>query len=129
MSIELDVSALVSGNDVADWAGSVDPLDALMNAIEAASDQDQMTWLTENGKRVAAVVPVDVAEAHEQWMASVLATGALAGPVAAIRRIVQERLIALGHPDMAAVVPASPGVLASYAGLLTDAEAGRRVRT
>lgn len=33
--------------------------DLLADAIDNASDQDRITWLTENGKRVAAVVPVD----------------------------------------------------------------------
>jgi hypothetical protein len=37
-------------------------LDRLRDAIDLASDQDRMTWLTSGGKRVAAIVPVDVAE-------------------------------------------------------------------
>jgi hypothetical protein len=32
---------------------------ALEDAIDLASDQDRMTWLVSNGKRVAAIVPVD----------------------------------------------------------------------
>lgn len=34
----------------------------LLDAIDLASDQDTVTWLTESGRRVAAIVPVDVAE-------------------------------------------------------------------
>jgi hypothetical protein len=37
-------------------------IDKINDAIDLASDQDQMTWLTENGKRIAAIVPVEVAE-------------------------------------------------------------------
>lgn len=48
--------------------------------------------------------------------------------MAELRRRVQERLTAAGHPDMAALVPADLAILASYAGLLTDAEAGRKAR-
>jgi hypothetical protein len=46
----------------------------LTDAIDAASSQDEITWLTENGKRVAAVVPVDVAEAHDAMIERVLST-------------------------------------------------------
>jgi hypothetical protein len=48
--------------------------DALYDAIDAASDQDTITWLTDGGKRVAAIVPVDVAEREEATIAAVLAT-------------------------------------------------------
>lgn len=34
----------------------------VQDAIDLASDQDQMTWLVSNGKRIAAIVPVDQAE-------------------------------------------------------------------
>jgi hypothetical protein len=34
----------------------------LQDAIDLASDQDQMTWMVSDGKRVAAIVPVDWAE-------------------------------------------------------------------
>jgi hypothetical protein len=44
------------------------------DAIEAAASQDGITWLTEGGRRVAAIVPVDVAEHHGQVIAEVLAT-------------------------------------------------------
>jgi hypothetical protein len=46
----------------------------IWNAFEAAASQDRITWLTEDGKRVAAIVPVDVAEAHEAMIADVLRT-------------------------------------------------------
>lgn len=34
----------------------------IVSAIDLASDQNQATWLTEDGKRIAAIVPVDMAE-------------------------------------------------------------------
>lgn len=34
-------------------------VDDITDAIDAASDQDHVTWLTSDGKRVAALVPVD----------------------------------------------------------------------
>jgi hypothetical protein len=38
-------------------------LDLIQDAIDLASDQDQMTYLTNSeGKRIAAIVPVDMAE-------------------------------------------------------------------
>jgi hypothetical protein len=36
----------------------------LLDAIDLASDQNQGTWLLDHGRRIAAIVPVDVAEAH-----------------------------------------------------------------
>jgi hypothetical protein len=39
--------------------------DDLLDAIDAASDQDKMTWVKRDGKRVAAIVPVSEAEAIE----------------------------------------------------------------
>ena len=42
------------------------------DAIDLASDQDQATWLTEDGKRIAAIVPVDVLEAHLNWLREVM---------------------------------------------------------
>jgi hypothetical protein len=40
-----------------------DVYDTLMNALDLASDQDQVTFITdERGKRIAAVVPVEFAE-------------------------------------------------------------------
>lgn len=47
----------------------------LYDAIDAASGQDRITWLlNDEGRRVAAIVPVDVAEAHEAMLARVLST-------------------------------------------------------
>jgi hypothetical protein len=37
------------------------------DAIDAAADQDQITWITEDGKKVAAIVPVEVAEYAERF--------------------------------------------------------------
>jgi hypothetical protein len=55
---ELDVTRMLTGP-----GGSTGMfLDRLRDAIDLASDQDRMTWLTSGGKRVAAIVPVDVAE-------------------------------------------------------------------
>jgi hypothetical protein len=36
--------------------------DRLMDVVDLASDQDQATWITRDGKRVAAVVTVEMAE-------------------------------------------------------------------
>jgi hypothetical protein len=46
----------------------------ISDAIDAASDQDKITWLTDGKKRIAAIVPVDVAEYHEQMIAGTLST-------------------------------------------------------
>jgi hypothetical protein len=63
---ELDIDRIQSID------GDPDPGE-LFDAIDAASDQDRITWLTDRtGKRLAAIVPVDVAEDHEQLVASVL---------------------------------------------------------
>jgi antitoxin (DNA-binding transcriptional repressor) of toxin-antitoxin stability system len=37
-------------------------LQGLEDAIDRAADQDQMTWLTDHGKKIAAIVPVEQAE-------------------------------------------------------------------
>jgi hypothetical protein len=58
---ELDITALLAVPD--DESPDLGPL---VDAIGAASSQDQVTWLTDQGKRVAAIVPPDVAEAHEK---------------------------------------------------------------
>jgi hypothetical protein len=56
-------------------AGDGDELaEEVCNAVEAASSQDKITWVTDHGQRVAAIVPVDVAEAHEQMIEKVLST-------------------------------------------------------
>jgi hypothetical protein len=44
----------------------------MADTIDLASDQAEGTWLLYEGKRIAAVVPVDVAEWHEQMVANVL---------------------------------------------------------
>ncbi len=49
-------------------------LENLEDAIDRASDQDGITWLTSRGKRIAAIVPVDVAEHHLADMREVLST-------------------------------------------------------
>jgi hypothetical protein len=111
-----------------DEFGNADPSE-LIDALELASDQDQMTWVLDAaGKRVAVIGTVDLGDMYERWLGSVLATP-LQAPVSVLRRRIQDRLTEAGHPDMAALVPADPGILASYAGLLTDAEAGRKART
>jgi hypothetical protein len=55
---ELDIGPAAFPRD--SWKNDV--ADAFMDAIDLASDQDTVTWLTEDGKRVAAIVPVDMAE-------------------------------------------------------------------
>lgn len=40
-------------------------VDDIQDAVDLASDQDQVTWLTDGGKRVAAIVPVEAAELYE----------------------------------------------------------------
>lgn len=42
------------------------------DAIDLASDQNGITWLTLAGRPVAAIVPVDVAEQHMQWLRKVM---------------------------------------------------------
>ena len=103
-------------------------MSGVMTAIEGANERDVVTRLLDYGRCIAAVVPPEAAEAYEKWTGYRLAAP-LQTPVAALRRQVQERLTAAGHPDMAALVPADPAILASYAGLLTDAEAGRKARS
>jgi hypothetical protein len=45
----------------------------LLDAFDNASDQDKITWAVDGrGRRVAAIVPVDVAEYHDQVIAGVL---------------------------------------------------------
>lgn len=40
-------------------------LDDLGDAIDNASDQDRATWLVSEGKRIAAIVPVEVLEFYQ----------------------------------------------------------------
>jgi hypothetical protein len=60
--------------------------DELLDAIDLASDQDQMTWLLSDGKRIAAIVPVSEAEAIE------VANAVMSDPqiMGAIREAVEE---------------------------------------
>jgi hypothetical protein len=64
MSEELDLHELITDEYQA----------RVSDAIDNASDQDKITWLTNGAKRIAAIVPVDVAEYHEQMIAVVLRT-------------------------------------------------------
>lgn len=66
---ELDIIALLAVPD--DESPDLGPL---VDAIDNASDRDTATWLTDKGKRIAAIVPVDVAEHDERMIADVLAT-------------------------------------------------------
>jgi hypothetical protein len=43
----------------------------LTDAIDLASDQNTISWVTAGGKRIAAIVPVDVAEYHDQMISAV----------------------------------------------------------
>jgi hypothetical protein len=67
--MELDITALLAVSD-----DESPDLAKLMEAIEAASSQDRTVWLTERGQRIAALVPVDVAEYHEEMIRKVLST-------------------------------------------------------
>lgn len=67
---ELDVTHLLERR-------SCGGCETLSDAIDAASDQDQITWLTDRGRRIAAIVPVDVAG---QAVRDVLATPVATGP-------------------------------------------------
>lgn len=64
MSEELDLRELTSDEYQA----------RISDAIDNASDQDKITWLTSGTRRIAAIVPVDVAEYHEEMIASVMRT-------------------------------------------------------
>jgi hypothetical protein len=61
MPAEIDVTALLAVSS----ASQPNLIDNLVDAIDAASDQDHKTYLTVDGKRIAAIVPVDVAEEDE----------------------------------------------------------------
>lgn len=66
---------------------SIDDFDGdILNAIDNASDQGRPTWLTDgSGKRLAAIVPVDVLEAADRQLAEVMATAVGSGFLDAIR--------------------------------------------
>lgn len=68
--MELDITELLA---VADDEGPR-IFEDLRDAAESASSQDRITWLTDKGQRIAAIVPVDVAEAHEAMIERVLST-------------------------------------------------------
>lgn len=51
-----------------------DDIEALGAALDNASSQDKITWVMSDGQRIAAIVPVDVAEYHEEMIRKVLAT-------------------------------------------------------
>lgn len=57
----LEVHAVQTGDEF-DAGPEMSLLRSLQDAIDLASDQDRMTWLTDRGKRIAAVVPVEQAE-------------------------------------------------------------------
>lgn len=97
-------------------------------AVDLANEQGTVTWVYTEGELAAVIVPAEAGEAYERWTGYRLA-GPLQSPVAELRRQVQERLAAVGHPDLVAIVPADPGQLASWLSLLTKAEAGRRALT
>lgn len=59
-----------------DSFGNADPSE-FADAVDLASDQDTKTWILDtDGRRIAALVPVEVAERDEQWIADLLATPA-----------------------------------------------------
>jgi hypothetical protein len=59
--------------------GNADPSE-FTDAVEGAASQDQETWITDaDGRRVAAIVPVDVREYHDAMIAGVLGTPVAAG--------------------------------------------------
>lgn len=102
--------------------------DELLDAVEAASSSDTLTWLTDRGRRVAAIVPVDVAEAHEAWLERVLHTP-LGGPIAEKRRQVQQALTELGLADLASSVSTDAATLLGWQRLLELARAAKVARS
>ena len=48
------------------YEGADDERELLWTALDAAQEQNQVTWVLYNGRRIAAVVPVEVAEAAEE---------------------------------------------------------------
>ncbi len=88
---------------------------ALQDAIDLASDQDQSTWLTSKGKRIAAVVPVEQAERGQVLACPRFTMGASAsaGSVLAVGtdgRLAPARWsLESGSPLAVLVVPAREG--------------------
>jgi hypothetical protein len=68
--VDVSVLAEVELGDF-DWADDRFT-EKLADAIDRASDQDQASWLTDDGKRIAAIVPVDVLEQHLNWLREVM---------------------------------------------------------
>jgi hypothetical protein len=70
----------------------------VQDAIDLASDQDGVTWLTDHGKRIAAIVPVDTAE-HGQIIREVPSqeASALNALAAELLALVQQPVLARGH--------------------------------
>jgi hypothetical protein len=52
-------SLLISRTVLPDTETTLDELGKLIDAIDAASDQDHTTWLTVDGRRIAKIAPVD----------------------------------------------------------------------
>jgi hypothetical protein len=52
---ELDIDRVMTGNDEEPGYG----LGAVQDAVDLASGQEQMTWIMHEGRRIAAIVPVD----------------------------------------------------------------------
>lgn len=98
--------------------------DEVPDAVEAASSQDRLTWLTDRGRRIAAIVPVDVAEHHESTIAAVLATP-VSGPLAEQLRAVRRDLDLLNVPALADVIGSDPAVLQQWESLVRLALVGR----
>lgn len=66
-SPELNLDRMRQGGE-----GVGDFYEDTMTAIDAASDQDTITWVVYGGKRICAIVPVDVAEHHLGCLGEVL---------------------------------------------------------
>lgn len=65
--------------DITGWIGDPETAEKIQDAFDLASDHDQITWLTENGKRIAAIVPVETAGAAEQAISDMLRTPVAGG--------------------------------------------------
>jgi hypothetical protein len=75
----------------ADWASDAEAWqERVHDAIDLASDQDEMTWLLSDGKRVAAVVTTEEGEAAERRRYAPL-TGAEPDPAAEALNLVREQ--------------------------------------
>jgi len=63
---ELNLSGIRQG-----YEGAGEFYEDVMNAVDLASDQDTITYLVYEGRRIAAIVPVDVAEHYLGCMGEV----------------------------------------------------------